>query len=193
MPNMYQFRPLQLADIPRLTEINPTFVANTVIQIQRTGQPPWQGWQVAEAPRQQPFDKGKGYDFDSIERDNILRRYQAGDGLMEVIMEAATGQIVGILEVEWERWRNAAWIWNIMLDVQVRGQGLGRIMIQRTVAWAQDKKIRAILLETQSNNPAACHFYAKMGFRLIGVNDLFYTNHDISDQEVALFWGLTLT
>jgi RimJ/RimL family protein N-acetyltransferase len=190
---MFRFRPLTANDIPRLTEINPTFSADSVIQVARVGQAPWQGWHLQEVPLAHPFHKGDAYDFDAIERDNIAQRLGAGDGLLEVVEQAATGRLVGCLDVEWEHWRRSAWIWNAMLDVSVRRQGLGRQMIERTIQWARAKELRAIFLETQSNNPPACHFYARLGFQLVGVNDLFYTNHDLANQEVALFWALTLT
>jgi ribosomal protein S18 acetylase RimI-like enzyme len=114
----------------------------------------------------------------------------AGDCLIEVVEK--NKQLVGILDVAEEQWRNTAWIWNIMLDVEMRRQGLGRQLMQRTIDWAKQRRLRAILLETQSNNTPACHFYARLGFQLIGINELFYTNQDMERQEVALFWGYPL-
>jgi streptothricin acetyltransferase len=189
---MYTLRPLTDVDIPRLVEINPTFLAHTYIHVERDTSAPFAGWKLTELPLAQPFDKKTGYDFDGQEQQNIRGRYHQPNTLLEVAENALTGRLMGILDVEEEGWRKTAWIWNLMLDVEARGQGLGRKFINHTIEWARGRKLRAILLETQSNNTLACHFYARMGFRLVGVNEMFYTNHDIEDREVALFWGYSL-
>ncbi|MFP4320930.1 MAG: GNAT family N-acetyltransferase [Anaerolineales bacterium] len=189
----YQVRPLRREDIPRLTEINPTFTAQTVLRISRTGASPFQGWHLEEIPRQTPFHKGRAYDFDAQERAHINRRHAQAIHLQEVVEDPAKGKLVGILDVEYESWRHTAWIWNLMLDVNTRGRGLGRLLFQHTLAWSRQHGLRAILLETQSNNTPACRFYAHLGFQLVGVHDIFYTNDDRQREEVALFWAYTLT
>ena len=191
-PDKYLIRPLIQRDIPHLTPINPTFTANTRLQVQRQGTYPFHGWQLNEVLLEKPFDKKHGYDFDTIEQENIRQRLQKPHTLLEVVVDKSPQTLVGILDVEEESWRQAAWIWNIMLDVSARGEGLGRHLIQRTIDWAKQRRLRAILLETQSNNTPACHFYAHLGFKLVGINDMFYTNQDIEQQEVALFWGYAL-
>ncbi len=188
----HRIRPLIQADIPRLVEINPTFTAQTVIQITRTGVAPFWGWQLAEVPRSKIFDKKHAYDFDPIEQQNIQERLQAGNCLIDVVENSSQGRLVGILDIALERWRRTAWLWNLMIDVNSRGKGWGQILVHRAIEWAKSQQLRAILLETQSNNPQACHFYAHMGFQLVGVNDVFYTNQDMEDQEVALFWSYAL-
>lgn len=189
---MYRIRALHSQDIPRLAEIRPGFVATTKIAVERVGEAPYMSWQLTEVPLDRPFDKGRGYDFDSTEQANIRARHSKSTTLIEVVELSATRRLVGIMDVEEETWRNTAWIWNLMLDKSARGQGLGRQLLDRTIEWARHKRLRAILLETQSNNIHACRFYAHMGFELVGVHDLFYTNHDIERDEVALFWGYKL-
>jgi GNAT superfamily N-acetyltransferase len=189
---MFTIRALQESDIPQLVDINPNFVTHTVIQVERDGIPPFVGWRLREVPLAIPFQKGNAYDFDAEEQKNIRLRWQQPNTLLEVVEDALTGRPLGILDVEQEAWRRTAWIWNLMLDVEIRGKGFGRRFVERTITWAQQRRLRAILLETQSNNTPACHFYAHMGFQLIGVNDLFYTNHDRERQEIALFWGYPL-
>jgi ribosomal protein S18 acetylase RimI-like enzyme len=65
-------------------------------------------------------------------------------------------------------------------------------LMQHTISWARERGLRAILLETQTNNTPACRFYARLGFELIGINEIFYTNSDLERGEVALFWGYKL-
>lgn len=185
-------RPLGAEDIPRLVEINPTFTAQTRLDIHAVGAGPFAGWRVDETPLERAFDKQDGYEFDAIERENIQNRFAANKNLLEVLEDTQQQKLVGVLDVEWMAWNNTAWIWNLMLDVEVRRKGHGQRLFRRTVEWATAHKLRAILLETQSNNTPACHFYARMGCRLVGVNTLLYSNTDLQKGEVALFWGYTL-
>lgn len=189
---MYRIRPLTLHDIPNLTKLNPSFTATTVIKVEKQGQPPFATWLLREEPLATPFNKGREYDFDATERRNIRNRLLQPNTLIEIITRISDERIVGILDMEERDWNNTAWIWNIMLDTSLRRQGFGRQLMEHAITWSRQRDLRAIMLETQTNNPAACRFYAQMGFQLVGLNDMFYTNDDIARNEVALFWAYPL-
>lgn len=184
----YLIRLMEPDDIPKLADMRPGFISDTVLKVEKAGTGYATGWQLVEVTLHQPYDKGRGYDFDRNERDGIAKRLAEPDSLEKVVVDNALGRIVGVLDVAIETWRNVAWIWNIMLDVDVRGKGLGRELIQQCIEWAGQKDLRAVMLETQTNNVPACKFYQAMGFELVGINDVFYTNRDIERDEVALFW-----
>jgi streptothricin acetyltransferase len=188
----YFVRAMTPEDIPRLAEIRPGFISDSILRVEKTGDGCQVGWQLTETRRAIPFNKGLNYDFDIFEQQNIAERLARPDSLEEVVIELASGRFVGVLDVATEAWRHVAWIWNIMLDIDVRRQGLGRTLIERTIAWAREHNLRAIMLETQTNNVPACKFYVQMGFQLVGINDQFYTNHDLDREEVALFWSYPL-
>ncbi len=188
----YFIRPMYPEDIEALADIRPGFETDTILKVEPLGQGLEQGWRLVETKLSTPFQKGAGYDFTPEERQSIAARLTQTDTLMEVAIEKKTGNIVGVLDVEEETWRNTAWIWNIMLDVEARGQGIGREMLNHIIRWGRRRGLRAILLETQSNNVPACKFYLRMGFQLVGINTMFYTNQDLERDEVALFWGFPL-
>lgn len=189
----FMIRLMKETDIPKLADMRPGFVSNSILTVEKTGSGYAMGWQLVEVKLEQPYDKGHGYDFDRNERESISKRLKEQDSLEKVVIDNASGNIVGILDVAVEAWRNVAWIWNIMLDIGVRGQGLGQELIYQCIAWAKMKNLRAVMLETQTNNVPACKFYQRMGFELAGINDAFYTNRDIERDEVALFWSYRLT
>ena len=188
----YTIRPLHTNDIPKLIDIRPSFRTNTILRVEETGSGYALGWQLVEVELDEPYDKGHGYDFDATERKNIQERLAQDDTLIEVVLEPDTERIVGILDIEERAWNQTVWIWNIMLDEAVRGQGLGTRLMERTIAWAKHRQARAIILETQTNNVPACRFYAKMGFKLVGLNTMFYSNRDNERDEIAIFWGYPL-
>ena len=181
-----RIRPMTEQDIPRLAAIRPGFVSPTKLVVEKSGQGLEVGWRLVERLLPEPYDKGDGYDFDATERRNIQMRLRQGDGL-HLVAEAG-GRLVGVLDVTPQDWNNTAWIWNLMLDTSARGQGLGRELFQRAVAWARRQGYRAVMLETQTNNVPACKFYARMGCQIEGIREAYYTNDDMERGEVAIFW-----
>ncbi len=181
-----RIRPMTEQDIPRLAAIRPGFVSPTTLVVEKDGDGLAVGWRLAERPLPEPYDKGDGYDFDQAERRHILARLRKGDGLHLVV--EAEGTLAGMLDVAPEEWNNTAWIWNLMLDTSVRGQGLGRELFRRTVTWARRQGFRAVVLETQTNNVPACKFYARMGCQIEGIREAYYSNDDMARGEVAIFW-----
>lgn len=185
-------RPMRKDDVARLTEIDPSFTSDSVLRVERVGTGIEIGWTLMEISLLQPYDKGRGYDFDPSERKHILERLQLPDSLEEIVIDRETNRIVGMLDITIERWRNAAWVWNLMLDKSARGIGLGRRLVEHSIEWARYRKLRAVMLETQTNNVPACRFYERMGFQLVGINDAHYSNHDYDRDEIALFWSYPL-
>jgi len=189
-PDTVTIRLMTEADIPRLAEIRASFVSPTVLAVERTGSGLESGWRLVERTLPEPFDKGDKYDFDRTERENIRKRWRRGDGLHLVVDSGE--QIVGVLDVTPQEWNSIAWVWNIMLDEEIRGYGIGRNLFQRAAMWARERGYRTLIFETQTNNVPACKFYVAMGCRLEGIREMYYTNEDIERGEVAIFWAYPL-
>lgn len=188
---LFLIRPMTEDDIARLVEIRPGFTSPTTLVVEKTGSGIEVTWRLVERLLPQPYDKGHGYDFDPQEREQISERFRRGDGLHLVV--EAEGRIAGILDIVPQEWNHTVWLWNIMLDEAIRGQGVGRELFQRGVKWARKMGYRALVLETQTNNVPACKFYAALGCEIEGIRDMYYTNRDIERGEVAIFWSYKLT
>ncbi len=182
------FRP---SDADRLTEINPTFVSPTILRVHKTGEGLEVGWRLEEVALAEPYDKGAAYDFAPEDIAEIAARARRPDCL--VLVAEADGRLVGLLDMEIIAWNNTGFVWNLRVDWARRRQGLGRALFERGVAWAREHDLRAIVIETQTNNVPACRFYRRMGCRLAGIRDEYYTNRDLETGEVALFWAYTLS
>jgi GNAT superfamily N-acetyltransferase len=189
---MITLRPLRLGDIPNLPQIRPTYTSQTILSMEKRGDGLEIGWQLVERTLPQPFDKGTLYDFDEVVQAAIRHRADRPDETYQrVAVDEETKRLVGLLDVEIQAWNNTALLWNLMIDLDYRGQGLGRRLWHRAVEFAQQSEVRAIMIETQNTNIPACKFYARMGCQLIGMNELFYTN-DGQNTEIALFWAYPL-
>lgn len=182
------FRP---TDARRLTEINPTFVSPTTLRVHKTGAGLQVGWRLEEEALAEPYDKGAAYDLDARDVEEISERAEREDCL--VLVAEAGGRLIGLCDLEITEWNNTGWLWNLLVDVGWRGQGLGRALFERGLAWARQRNLRAIFIETQTNNVPACRFYHHMGCHLVSVHDEYYTNDDIDAGEVAVLWSYTLS
>jgi ribosomal protein S18 acetylase RimI-like enzyme len=182
------FRP---TDARRLTEINPTFVSPATLRVHKTGAGFQVGWRLEEEALAEPYDKGAAYDLDARDVEEISERAEREDCL--VLVAEAGGRLIGLCDLEITEWNNTGWLWNLLVDLGWRGQGLGRALFVRGLAWARQRNLRAIFIETQTNNVPACRFYHHMGCHLVSVHDEYYTNHDIDAGEVAVLWTYTLS
>ena len=87
-------------------------------------------------------------------------------------------------------WNAYAYVDDIAVDANFRGQGVGRTLIERAIEWAKAKKFPGMMLETQNNNVAGCRLYASCGFELRGFDTHLYKALDPSTDEIALYWYL---
>jgi len=189
-------RRMVAADVARLVEIDSSFESPIFLDVVKEVDGLTVTWQLIERPFEMPFFR-TDLDFDEQELWDIGARLETGDGLWLVAEIAGTEpdravRLVGMVDVARQAWRDAGFVWNIAIDRSYRGHGIGRALMERVFQWGRDGGLRAIILETQTNNWHACRFYQKVGFQLTGIDDHFYTNEDIANKEVALFWTYEL-
>jgi len=184
-------RPLTTADIPRLSEIDAEFESERFLDVIKTSSGLEVSWRLVERPLVPPF-RSSSYSLNRQQCQEVGARLREGDGLYLVAQVADSGKLAALLDMERERWRDTANVWNILVDRAYRRRGLGRELMNRAIAWARAQGLRAITLETQTNNLAACRFYQALGFKLCGIDDHFYSNDDIGMKEVAIFWWYEL-
>ena len=178
-------RPLTRYEIPHLQAIDSNFESDRFLDVIKTIDGFNATWQLVERPLDPPF-VSTDYDISDDELQEITARVKKNDGLYLVVEEG--NKIIGLLDMARQAWRNAAFIWNIAIDRAYRGRGLGSQLIDHAIRWAGEHHLRAIALETQTNNWPACSFYRKHGFQVCGLDDHFYSNEDVAVKEVALFW-----
>jgi len=188
---MIEVRAMRMNDVPRLSEIDPGFVSDSVLEVRKSGSGLNTGWQLVERRLATPFDKGRRYHLLESDLAEIRERMAKGRGFHLIALDDSE-RVAGMLDLALEAWNNTALLWFIMVDNAFRGRGLGRHMFSLAVDYARRHGIRALIIETQSNNVPACRFYAALGCELVGLNDIFYSNEDLEQEEVALFWAYRL-
>ncbi|MFC5474547.1 GNAT family N-acetyltransferase [Paraherbaspirillum soli] len=104
-----------------------------------------------------------------------------------VFLAYVEDRLAGQIELS-RHWNGYAHIDNIVVDRQSRKLGVGRALVLRAIEWAQQEQLAGVMLETQSNNVAACRLYASCGFALKGFDQDLYRGLKRDTREVALFW-----
>jgi GNAT superfamily N-acetyltransferase len=81
-------------------------------------------------------------------------------------------------------------LWDIRVESGARRRGVGRRLFAAAIAWARERGCRALKVETQNVNVAACRFYARQGCVLRAIDRFAYP--ELPD-EVQLLWQMDLT
>ena len=105
-----------------------------------------------------------------------------------VIVAAVDAQLVGLAALQVEAWNRRARLDHCYVAPAVRGQGVGRALIDAVVAHADALAARCVWLETQNINYPAIQFYERVGFVWCGLDTALYERHAAAGEEIALFF-----
>ena len=79
------------------------------------------------------------------------------------------------------------WVTDLVVSPVVRRKGIGSALLSAAQAWAEERSVRRIILETQSKNNPCIRMAQKFGFEFCGYNDQYYPT-----QDVTLYFGRAL-
>ncbi|MBW8904771.1 MAG: MarR family transcriptional regulator [Betaproteobacteria bacterium] len=85
--------------------------------------------------------------------------------------------------------RNIAKLRLLLIEPQVRGQGLGQRLVEECIAFARSRGYRKLVLWTHENLTAARAIYTKLGFRLVKSEP----HRQFGVPVVGEYWELRLT
>jgi GNAT superfamily N-acetyltransferase len=83
---------------------------------------------------------------------------------------------------------DVAWLWGMWTDPAVRGRGVGRLVLERLVAWAQDAGRTPYLHVTEGNDGARA-LYVSCGFVPTGVWEPLREGSPVRIEEMVLRRG----
>ena len=85
--------------------------------------------------------------------------------------------------------RDLAVLWDIRVDPQTRGLGVGSALFRAAERWARTRGCRTLKIETQNTNVPACTFYARQGCILKEIKRSAYPQ---LPDEIQMLWYKTL-
>jgi ribosomal protein S18 acetylase RimI-like enzyme len=109
-----------------------------------------------------------------------------------VLIAESDGQLVGVAALAYEVENRRAMLRHLYIDSAYRRQGIGRALIDATVARARQYQARCLWLETQDVNYAAIQFYQRAGFEYCGLDLSLDDRTGSAIQETAIFFMRTL-
>ena len=106
----------------------------------------------------------------------------------DVVMTALQdGHPVGYVSAAMEHVSAVARVTDVVVAPAVRRRGAASALLTAIQAWALERGVRRIILETQSKNYPYIRLAQKFGYEFCGYNDQYYPT-----QDVALFFGRAL-
>ena len=95
--------------------------------------------------------------------------------------------IVGFAAAGGLEWNRRVLLWHLYVAPAWRGQGIGRALVDRALAYARGLGARALYVETPNINYPAVRFYRGLGFTLAGLDTSLYDPRGPGAGEVALY------
>ncbi len=81
------------------------------------------------------------------------------------VAEDESGTVVGYVTMDFDRETKIGWIHNLSVSAGLRGQGLGRQLLEHALDRFRDAGMTVAKIETLDQNPIGRHLYPSLGFR----------------------------
>ena len=179
-------RDVTAADFESLTKLDLTYtIGDRYLALERSGTEPEltysMRWRTGTA-RERVYDT---LTVDGL-RDALQKHTDA------FFVAEVDGALAGYEMIAKPRWTDAAEITDVAVDRPARRSGAGRALIDAAVAWARERNLRALWVEPQGEAGGTIDFYLKLGFRISGTNDRWYTNDDGEAGEQTIYMYLEM-
>lgn len=125
------------------------------------------------------------------ERDVLMEDVEYGfdEAGPTIFFAEADGKLAGRIKMlRW--WNRFAYVEDIVVNPEYRGMGIGRMLLERGIQWANENDFPGVMLETQDDNVPACTLYQSRGFVLSGFDRNVYKAINPNTKETALYWYL---
>ena len=176
-----EIRLLRELDANRLHEIGAGYTSSVIYRVKKTEDDAHTTITMALEELEKPYDKRWEVDHDmDVSYETVV---QQGHSLGAYAGE----KLVGIAIAEVIAWNRTLWVWEFHIDPEYRGKGLGRHLMERLAEEGRSAGCRVMVCETQNTNVGAIRFYRRVGFEVGAIDLSYYTNHDCTDFEVAVF------
>jgi len=178
-------RPLVLADLGLLAEIDATIEATATLRVERCGEALDSSWRLALHPladkmiQSNPLDEEIAF---------TLKQVASGiDEGMAVVVEH-DGRIIAMLLAQPRPANGTMQLLDVRVDYDYRKQGLGSALLYQAIQFARDAGYRAISAATLASNYPAAQFLLKAGFEAAGLDTHRVNNQSRAQQSVTLLW-----
>jgi ribosomal-protein-alanine N-acetyltransferase len=114
------------------------------------------------------------FDTDAFSRQQIAYLMTRAKGVFLVVEHKS--EVAGYLSLIISRRHNTGRIYSIAVAPGKRGLSIADNLMDKTIAYANEKKLRAVSLEVRTDNIAAIRLYEKKGFTVRSVKQNYYND-----------------
>ncbi|MFW8617396.1 GNAT family N-acetyltransferase [Enterococcus innesii] len=97
------------------------------------------------------------------------------------------GKCIGLAIIQ-DAFFKYLYLYDLKVNTDYRQQGVGQLLIQQALKAALAKGYRGIYTQAQDNNPSACLFYLRAGFRIGGLDTEVYKGTNQEGKSDILFY-----
>ena len=106
----------------------------------------------------------------------------------QILVAEAEGQVVAMGYIHIWEWNRVAWLNDFVVDERFRNRGIGRRLVFALAEVAREQGCVILMDHPPASHPVVA-FYVKLGFRLCGYNDSYFSG---PKNRMAVFLGLDL-
>lgn len=186
-----EIRAVTAKDVEGLIEIDGTIEATAYLHLeqQATDDPPSVMWKLEQRPtREKHVDANRLGDEVQFAVKQIATGADEGVATMAEHEDAPVALLVARRNHE----RNTLDLLDLRIDYEHRRQGIGMALMYQLIGFARQIEVRAVFVQTTTNNFIAAEMLKKLGFELSGVDTKRRSNHDVVKESATLFWYLPL-
>ena len=184
-----QIRPATAKDLEPLREIDGTIESLQYLHVEASGEGFERAWRIEQRPLRQKLIEPNRLDDDAyFTAKQIITN--ADDGT--VLVAEHEDEIVALLIAQPRPQFRTLHIIDLRIDYDLRREGIGTAMVFQMIQQARESELRAVSMQTLTNNLPGANLLIKCGFELSGIDVRHRTNHDMVKEAATLFWYAAL-
>jgi GNAT superfamily N-acetyltransferase len=184
-----QIRPVLPADLDALREIDGTVESADYLHLEQSSEGMNIGWKLEKRQLRQ-----KLIESNPLSDETHFAAKQIASGADEGLALIAEHEDlpVGLLIAQPRYDQRALEVVDLRIDYEHRRRGLATAMIYQTINFARERELRAVMVQTHTNNFPANQFLLKSSFDLSGIDTRRHSNHDMVKEVATLIWYAAL-
>jgi ribosomal protein S18 acetylase RimI-like enzyme len=108
--------------------------------------------------------ESRGFATDRFKRHRI--EYLLGHARSTILIAECHGRMAGAIYLLWRRRGHSGRLYNVVVDSDFRGQGIGTALVREGELEAVRRGLKVISLEVRADNDTAIPFYEKHGYKI---------------------------
>ena len=184
-----QVRPITVADLEAVGEIDGTIHSAGYLHVEQSGEALMLSWKIS----QRPFRETRAVQNRLSDETNFyLKQVATGADEGIALLAEHEGQPAALMIATPDHLHQTLIIHEMRVDFDFRRQGLATAMLFQTISLAREQEIRAVAAESLTSNLPAAQLLSKCGFEVSGIDTRRHTNHDLVKESATLFWYAAL-